>query len=134
MGVSDWTGAVCNWAAEWHHEQTADYFLSGDFAEAGYDLTIVEGFWLLPGKGALMQAGSTFPTVELIGIARHVCRRLGVPFLTVTPMNRSATRKRMVAYKKYERVSFGHGDHALDAEAVVVAGMKWSVTNLGRTE
>lgn len=79
------------------------------------------------GEEAARQLGSTFPTVECIGIAKHYCRLHGIPITGCERGERRATLKRMRAVGwKFPR---GSSDHVKDAIAVGATILEWRAAN-----
>lgn len=134
-GVAYWTQHSdekweCQWAVEMTPEDCVDYVKRSVESPDQPDQVIVEGFWLKPGLDAIRQAGSQMETTEVIGTIRHLCRWAGVPFQKVAN-GQQATIKRLNS-RKYVWSSFGHGDHAKDAEAVGVRGLELKIRDLRR--
>lgn len=109
------------WKCQEAHETTPDDFLDMFkvwTAEHVYDHVAIEAFFL-QGDKALAQTGSSFGTVEVIGVVRHLCRWAGVPLTLVRPLVRAAAFKRMRAVKyRFPRDGAGHMKAAICVGAV----------------
>lgn len=112
----------CTQARECLPEEFGDYvrrFIDGGLVTA----VAYEVFRLGGGREAMQQRGSTFPTVECIGLARHHCRWAGVEFRGVERGVRKATLTRMKAIGwQFPR---GVSGHVRDAIAVGAAALGW---------
>lgn len=91
------------------------------------DAVAMEAFRLGGGQEAMYQKGSSFGMVELIGLTRHHCRWVGMPFVLVPRDQRSNTLKRMKTVKwGFPR---GAGGHVWDAIAVGARVLGWSAAD-----
>lgn len=124
VGVATWTNNRGHWecveADEWQPEPFEDELR--DWVSALTSVS-VETFRLRGGKGALVQQGSTFPEVELIGVIRALCRWHGIPLIPIEPSMRAASLQRASALG-YRWRAHGHGGHAKDAEAVGISALR----------
>lgn len=76
---------------------------------------------------ALQQIGSSFGTVECIGLARHECRWHGIELEEITPAVRKGAYKRMRAVQW--RFPVGVPDHVWSAICVGACATGWSARN-----
>lgn len=84
-----------------------------------------EAFFLQKDK-ALAQTGSSFGTVEVIGVVRHLCRWNSVPFQLVRPLERDACFIKMQAVKyRFPKGS----DHVKSAVCVGAMATGWRALN-----
>lgn len=113
---------VCRRARELTPEEYGD--LIRDFCDnRKVELVAYETFRLGGGQEALQQKGSTFGTVECIGLARHFCRWNGIGFIPIERGVRRATLMRMKAVRwGFPR---GASDHVRDAIAVGASALNW---------
>lgn len=126
VGVSVWDDDRCTRAYETSPDEFARMVIAG--ALSGFDEVIAENYSPSGGYG---NAKTGVETDRLLGLLVWVRRvEYGDEVRLVTRMDRAAARKRLVAAKQYRRASYGHGDHALDAEAVVVAGKRYTIGQL----
>lgn len=86
-----------------------------------------EVFRLAGGQEAAQQKGSTFKTVEVIGIARGYCESAGISFDGCERGERRATLKRMRAIGW--RFPPGSPTHVKDAIAVGATLLGWRAAN-----
>lgn len=83
-----------------------------------FDRVAVEEF-RLQGNKALAQTGSSFGTVEVIGVLRHLCRWNNVPFELITPLARDAAFIKMKAIGyRFPKDGPGHTKSAICVGAV----------------
>jgi hypothetical protein len=123
VGVASWEHVRC--VAAW--EDSPNVFvdrLADDWIPAGLDLLVIETFSLYAWQAA-EQSGSQFLTPQLIGAAKHLCRRANVSVIQQQASVGKAVYKaerlnsRLVKWR-------GHGRHAKDAEAHGIAYIaKW---------
>lgn len=144
VGVSAWErrgpdkrGWACAWSDEYRPDQVIDELLgwvrSGGMSGSGRwrvpDILAYETFHLRGGVQALAQTGKSFPEIELIGVLRATARGLDLPFVGVSPANRSVAvkRARAVGYRWRART---RGQHARDAEAVAICALDLGAAEL----
>lgn len=123
--ITEGTRWKCIYAAELGPEEFLDNakrWISGrEFAQVA-----IEAFFLQSDK-ALAQIGSSFGTVEVIGVVRHLCRWNSVPFETVTSSARDAAFIKMKTVKyKFPKDRAGHMKSAICVGAVATG---WRATN-----
>ena len=125
VGVSEWEGQTCIDAYELTPRGMAERIHSG-WVDA-FDVVCVEDF---VSQGGFGSAKTGRDTTMLLGyLWWHVTLSGGDVRLTTRLERHSAlTRLKAVGYPF---VGLGRGDHARDAEAVVVAAMRWGARDVG---
>lgn len=131
VGVSLWHRPdggrwECLKAKEMTPDQFADLIFdvtaNGRITAMAYEI-----FRLGGGQEALRQQGSTFGTVELIGLARHHARWASIDFQGFERGNRASALKRMKAVRwQFPR---GCSDHVRDACAVGACYTRWTAND-----
>lgn len=120
VGVCYWVGKEAQWAREFRPEEFVDWLIGK--MSAGEIKAVIYEVFLLYNNKAIQQTGSTFGTVELIGVMRHLCRRAEVPFHGYQASVHKSLYKNL-DYRPPKKglrdwVSYGHGAHTKDAECV----------------
>lgn len=117
------------WKCMEAHETTPDNFLD-QFREwvdlHKYDRVAIEEF-RLHGNKALQQTGSSFGTVEVIGVVRHLCRWADVPLQIIRPLDRDVAFTKMKAlHYNFPKDRLGHMKAAICVGAVAT---EWRAIN-----
>jgi len=112
-GLARFVDGECVAAAEFKPERMLG-LLELWFTESKIDKVVCEE-WRLYGQFAATQSGSTMPTVEVIGVIRWLCRRWGVELIMQAALVKVPIQRILKAHG-VKLQSWGHGDHAKDAE------------------
>lgn len=127
-GIDSITGEL-RWKCHEAYELGPDAFLDRArmyIENKWFDRVVAEEFRLQRDK-ALAQTGSSFGTVEVIGVLRHLCRWNNVPFETVTSLARDAAFIKMKAVKyRFPKDPDGHMKSAVCVGAVATG---WRALN-----
>lgn len=126
VGVALWVQTGDRWICRRAREHTPNEFidiLRRLLAEAKIQRVAYEVFALGGEQEAMMQKGSTFGMVEVIGSARHECRLYDIDLEPVQRSRRKSalTRMRAVGWK-FPR---GAPSHVKDAIAVGAVVLDW---------
>ena len=125
VGVSEWEGRMCVAAYELTPEETARRVLADWLRE--FDVVCAEDYVPQGGVGDGKPGTDTVRLLGLIGWVNLIEHGRDVVLTTRGSRYGALQRPKAVGYPF---VGAGKGDHARDAEAVVVAAMRWSVTSL----
>lgn len=126
VGVAEWEDSRCVAAYEMTPDDFAALLLRPGWL-LGFDRFIAEAY--VP-QGGFGDGKTGTDTIKLLGWYEwNVRLNVGEEVQLVTRLDRSASLRRLKA-AGYNFAGMGNGDHARDAEAVTVAGMKWSVKEL----
>lgn len=91
-----------------------------------YDRVAIEEFRLQADK-AKQQTGSSFGTVEVIGVVRHLCRWADTPLQIIRPLDRAVAFTKMKAVRyKFPKDRLGHMKAAICVGAVAT---EWRAIN-----
>lgn len=121
VGVSVWEDKDCVDAFELTPEQAARLIHEGRTHE--YDVVCAEDFFSQGGFGSAKTGRDTTMLLGYLCWDYKLSTGRDVTLTTRGPRAAALTRLKAVGYPF---VGLGRGDHARDAEAVVVAAMKWS--------
>lgn len=122
VGVSEWEDTCCVAAYELTPTEFAARVHGREWLR-GFDRFIAEAY--VP-QGGFGDGGPGIATMKLLGLFEWTVKLEGLGEVTlVTRLSRAGALKRLKAVG-YPFAGMGKGDHARDAEAVTVAGMKWS--------
>lgn len=127
VGVSEWVDQVCTDAREMSPAEFAFWVECGGLNK--FDRLVAENY--VP-QGGFGDAGTGVATLKLLGYLEwtwNLSNPESGSITLVTRNNRAAARKKLQR-AGYRFKAYGSGDHAADAESVVVAGMRWSVLDL----
>lgn len=130
VGVALWVQQGERWICRRARTQTPTEFidtLERLLAADQIQRVAYEVFALGGEQEALMQKGSTFEVVEVIGAARHSCRKYGIEMEPVQRTKRKSalTRMRAVGW----RFPRGASTHMRDAIAVGAVALDWRAVN-----
>lgn len=89
--------------------------LLGLLKDKELDHVVIERYQLYPNK-AMLQSGSDMLTSQLIGAMRALAWLYDVP-VTIQQAALKKPTEALIRRRKIERLSFGEGDHARDAES-----------------
>jgi hypothetical protein len=126
VGVAEWEDSRCVAAYELTPEEFAGRVYGPRWLDQ-FERFIAEAY--VP-QGGFGDGKTGTDTIKLLGLYEWTVKlRFGKTVQLVTRLDRSASLRRLKA-GGYNFAGMGNGDHARDAEAVTVAGMKWSIKEL----